>query len=406
MHVRQRPLVNGLPFRQELDVVDSPRQFGNSSNFSRKSAQAADAMHGRADEARQRAEPPQDDGRAPKKRKRPNQFVVFLNLMFSLLIFGLIGIGAILYLGQQAFEGDGPLRAEAVYTVPSGASIAQIANGLASRGIIEDSRLFRLGVRAYKNETTMKAGEYAFAPGISMKEVMEKLVEGRAIQQSVTIVEGMTVFKAFERIAANEALVGDMPSELPPEGSLVADTVLFQRGMERADIVARMRDAQSNLVAEIWATRRPDLPIADINEFVTLASIVEKETGVAGERPEVAGVFINRLRRGMRLQSDPTIIYGIFGGAGKPSDRPIYRSDIDTPTPYNTYTIDGLPPGPIAIPGRAALEAVANPADTPALYFVADGTGGHAFAETLDEHNANVRKWREIERQREAEAGQ
>ncbi|MEN0002209.1 MAG: endolytic transglycosylase MltG, partial [Pseudomonadota bacterium] len=168
--------------------------------------------------------------------------------------------------------------------------------------------------------------------------------------------------------------------------------------------ISRMQAQQERLVAEIWERRRSDLPIETVEEFVTLASIVEKETGVAEERPRVASVFINRLNRGMRLQSDPTIIYGIFGGEGKPADRPIYRSDIDTPTDYNTYTIPALPPGPIAIPGRASLEAVANPAQTTDLFFVADGTGGHAFAETLEEHNRNVARWREIERQREAEA--
>lgn len=162
--------------------------------------------------------------------------------------------------------------------------------------------------------------------------------------------------------------------------------------------------AQKALVQQIWEKRDPDLPVSTIEEFVTLASIVEKETGRADERPRVASVFINRLEKGMRLQSDPTIIYGIFGGEGKPADRAILRSDLDKQTPYNTYLIKGLPPTPIANPGRAALEAVANPSRTPELYFVADGTGGHVFAETLDEHNANVRRWRKLEAERAAEA--
>src|SRR5690606_27568055 len=161
---------------------------------------------------------------------------------------------------------------------------------------------------------------------------------------------------------------------------------------------------QKALVEGIWERRAPDLPVEDINQFVTLASIVEKETGRGDERSRVAAVFINRLRNGMRLQSDPTIIYGIFGGEGKPADRPIYRSDIDTPTDYNTYTINGLPPGPIAIPGRASLEAVANPSETDDLYFVADGSGGHAFAKTLEEHNQNVARWRRLEQERAAAA--
>jgi UPF0755 protein len=223
---------------------------------------------------------------------------------------------------------------------------------------------------------------------------------GRSILYSLTVPEGLTVHQAFQRVAASEELEGEMPSEMPPEGSLAADTVRFTRGMQRVEVIEKLKSDQQRLVESIWARRSSDLPIDDINEFVTLASIVEKETGRADERSRVASVFINRLERGMRLQSDPTIIYGIFGGEGKPADRPIYRSDIDTPTPYNTYTINGLPPGPIAIPGRASLEAVANPSRTEDLYFVADGTGGHVFAKTLDEHNQNVARWREIERQR------
>ena len=195
-----------------------------------------------------------------------------------------------------------------------------------------------------------------------------------------------------------------MPETPPAEGMLVADTQKFSRGMARTELIKSMEAQQQAVIDETWANRSSDLPLKDINEFVTLASIVEKETAVPNERSRVAGVFINRLRKGMKLQSDPTIIYGLFGGEGKPSDRPIYRSDIDKPTPYNTYQIVGLPPGPIAIPGRAALEAVANPSVTDDLYFVADGSGGHVFAKTLAEHNENVRRWRDVERQRAEEA--
>jgi UPF0755 protein len=210
--------------------------------------------------------------------------------------------------------------------------------------------------------------------------------------------------QAFRRIEETEELSGEMPEEIPEEGSLAADTIRFTRGMERQEVVDRLMADQEALVESIWERRAPDLPIDDINEFVTLASIVEKETGRADERSRVASVFINRLERGMRLQSDPTILYGIFGGEGKPSDRPIYRSDIDKPTPYNTYAINGLPPGPIANPGRESLEAVANPSQTDDLYFVADGTGGHVFATTLEEHNENVARWRQVQREQQAEA--
>jgi UPF0755 protein len=204
----------------------------------------------------------------------------------------------------------------------------------------------------------------------------------------------------FDRISADPILVGDMPKNMPPEGGLFTDTLNFTRGSTREEIINRMIASQQKLIDDTWAKRRADLPVKDKNEFVTLASIVEKETGIASERPHVASVFVNRLNKGMRIQSDPTIIYGLFGGAGKPSDRPIFKSDIEKPTPYNTYVINGLPPTPIANPGRAALEAVANPLDTEDLYFVADGTGGHVFAKTLAEHNANVRKWRAVEQEK------
>lgn len=336
-----------------------------------------------------------------KKRAHQNQLVIFLNFCFTMFIFALVALGGVVYLGQQRFEAPGPLVEEASYVVRPGASLGQIAGALETRGIITNATIFELGTRASGNTTALKTGEYAFEPGASMRQVMQTIVSGRSVQFGITVVEGTTVYNVFQRIAANEAFSGELPATLPPEGSLLADTKLFDRGTQRSVVVDRLMAAQTALVEEIWATRQPDLPLANINEFVTLASIVEKETGIGAERAQVASVFINRLRRGMRLQSDPTIIYGIFGGQGKPSDRPIYRSDIDTPTEYNTYTIDALPPGPIAIPGRAALEAVANPADTDYLFFVADGTGGHVFARTLDEHNANVAKWRQIERERQ-----
>jgi UPF0755 protein len=212
------------------------------------------------------------------------------------------------------------------------------------------------------------------------------------------------VVQAFERIRQNDALSGDMPDQMPQEGSLAADTQRFTRGTRRAEIVDKLLKDQKALVEELWEKRAPDLPLANIDEFVTLASIVEKETGIEEERPRVAAVFVNRLNKGMRLQSDPTIIYGLYGGNGKPADKPITQSDLKKQTPYNTYLIDGLPPTPIANPGRAALEAVANPPKTDELYFVADGTGGHVFATTLDEHNKNVANWRQIEKKKAGEA--
>ncbi len=345
-------------------------------------------------------------GTPPPRRSRRarNQFVVFLNFVLSVVIFLTLAGGAAIYFGAREFDDPGPLSTTDTVLVRPNTSVAQIATQLERLGMISDARIFRLGVRAFGHDATLKAGEYEVRAHASMRDIMELMQSGKSVQYSLTIPEGMTVWQAFQRIAATEELQGPLPTELPPEGSLAADTLRFTRGMERQAIVDKLMADQRELVESIWQRRDPDLPIKDINEFVTLASIVEKETGRADERPRVASVFVNRLRRGMRLQSDPTILYGLFGGEGRPADRPIYRSDIDKPTPYNTYTIDGLPPGPIANPGRAALEAVANPSETDDLYFVADGTGGHVFATSLEEHNSNVARYRAFQRQQEAEA--
>lgn len=345
-------------------------------------------------------------GTPPPRRSRAsrNQLVVFLNFVVSMVMLMVLAAGGAVFLGKRAFEGPGPTRVATTFLVKPNTAVAEIATQLESRGLISDARVFRLGVRAYGNAADLKAGEYEIKPGASMHEVMDLLKSGKSVMYSMTIPEGITVQQAFQRIAAQEALTGDMPAELPPEGSLAADTQRFTRGATRKSIIDKMLAHQKELVDDIWSRRAPDLPIADINEFVTLASIVEKETGRGDERSRVAAVFINRLRKNMRLQSDPTILYGLFGGAGKPEDRPIYQSDIDKPTPYNTYSINGLPPTPIANPGRAALEAVANPSKTDDLYFVADGTGGHVFATTLDEHNENVARYRAIQKQQADEA--
>ena len=339
-----------------------------------------------------------------RSRRSKSQVVVFLNFLMSTVVLLSIAAFAAAWFGKATFEGPGPLTTSDTVLIRPGTGASEIAAQLERNGMISDARIFRLGLRYYGNDGAMQSGEYEVKAGASMHEIMNLLVSGRSILHSLTIPEGLTVAQAFRRIAAAEELDGEMPGELPPEGALAADTIRFTRGMKRQEVIDRLTADQKALVESVWQRRSADIPVADINEFVTLASIVEKETGRADERSRVAAVFINRLRQNMRLQSDPTIIYGIFGGEGKPSDRPIYRSDIDTPTPYNTYTINGLPPGPIAIPGRASLEAVANPSQTDDLYFVADGTGGHVFATTLEEHNRNVARWRQIERERAAAA--
>lgn len=338
----------------------------------------------------------------PRSKQARSQLVIFLNLLMTGLVMLAVFSVAALFYGQAQFEKAGPVADDRSFVVEEGAGIIKIASALENQGLISDARIFRVGAQMHGMDRGMKAGEYEIKGNSSMRDIMVLLESGRSVLHRLTVVEGQTVSQVFDKIRTHQSLVGDMP-DMPEEGSLLADTQNFASGTERATLVSKMKIQQEELVNEIWERRTPDIPIEDINEFVTLASIVEKETGVAEERPLVASVFINRLRKNMRLQSDPTIIYGLFGGEGKPSDRPIYRSDIDKPTPYNTYIIDGLPPGPIANPGRAALEAVANPAQSDALYFVADGSGGHAFAATLDEHNANVRKWREIEKEKAAE---
>jgi UPF0755 protein len=345
-------------------------------------------------------------GTPPPKRSRRSrsQIVVFMNFVVTSAMFAVLAAGVALYFGKREFDGPGPSATTTNFMVRPNTGVAEIADQLERRGLISDSRIFRIGVRAYEKGGVLKAGEYEIKAHASMRDIMELLESGKSVLASLTIPEGLTVEQAFQRIAEHEALTGDMPAQMPPEGSLIADTQRFTRGATRQQIIDKMEADQKRLVESIWNRRVSGLPIADINEFVTLASIVEKETGVADERSRVAAVFINRLNKGMRLQSDPTILYGLFGGKGRPADRPIYQSDIDKPTPYNTYQINGLPPGPIANPGRESLEAVANPSKTSDLYFVADGTGGHVFAETLEEHNENVVRWRAVQKKQAEEA--
>lgn len=336
---------------------------------------------------------------AKRSRYSRNRFVVFFNLLISFAVLGAIAAVGALWFGKYEFNATGPTTDTRTFLVKPNTGLNAISNGLEEEGIISNARVFQLGVRASGNAADLKAGEYEIKPGASMREIMDLMQGGKSILYSITIPEGLTVEQALQRIADTPELSGDMPPDLPAEGSLAADTQRFTRGTDRKVIVDKMLAHQKQLVEEIWAKRADNLPLKNIDEFVTLASIVEKETGIPDERPRVAAVFINRLNKGMRLQSDPTILYGLFGGKGRPADRPIYQSDIQKPTPYNTYVINGLPPTPIANPGRAALEAVANPITTNELYFVASGGGGHAFAETLEQHNKNVARWREIQKQ-------
>ncbi|MCV0425694.1 MAG: endolytic transglycosylase MltG [Roseibium sp.] len=350
-------------------------------------------------------EPPQ------RSRHVRNPFVILINMVITLAVFGLAALGAALYFGKQKFEEAGPLQQEATVVISSGAGLSGITDRLAGKGVISDSMfdewIFNLGIRFYKNATKLKAGEYAFAPGVSMREIMTDLVDGKAVTHSVTVPEGWTTAQIIERIREHPVLEGEI-TEVPVEGALLPETYTFARGTTRQDVLNQMKDAQEKLLAEIWERRTEGLPVESPEELVILASIVEKETALADERPRVAGVFVNRLNKNMRLQSDPTILYGLYGGEAWLQDRSaIKQSELKAENKYNTYQIDGLPPGPIGNPGRAAMEAVANPSRTQDLFFVADGTGGHIFAETYEQHQDNVRKWRRIERdRREAEKNQ
>ena len=346
---------------------------------------------------------------APSRRsdKARGTMVRFFNFILTLLFLGAIGfVGAVWY-GKTQFEATGPLAKEETFVVPKGASFASIIPGLEQKKIIPQQgplRVFLRGVRAAGKSSALKAGEFGFTPGMSMREVMMQLTEGRSIQYALTFPEGWTSLRIMERISADETLVGD-PPPIPPEGSMLPNTYNFQRGTSRAELVQTLRDAQQKALRDVWDSRAPGLPLKSPQELVVLASIIERETGVAGERKHVASVFINRLRKGMKLQTDPTVIYGLWGGAGKPKDRGgLRRSELKKSTPYNTYIINGLPPGPIANPGIDSLRAAANPDQTDDIFFVADGTGGHVFAKTLAEHNANVKKWRAIEAERKKAA--
>jgi len=334
----------------------------------------------------------------PKRsRKARSQMVIFLNFLMTLAIFVVVAAVAGTYYAFSVYQSPGPLTTNTNFIVRNGAGLNEIANRLESNTIISDQRIFRWLTTTYLHDgETLRAGEYEIKASASMKDIMELLKSGKSILYSVTLPEGLTVRQIFNKLQADPVLEGDLPSALPGEGSLRPDTYKFTRGTKRTEIIQQMAAAQDKLVEQIWDKRDPNLQLANKQDFVTLASIVEKETGLADERAHVASVFLNRLGKGMRLQSDPTIIYGLFGGEGKPSDRPIYQSDLKKETPYNTYIIKGLPPTPIANPGKDALEAVANPWKSQDLYFVADGTGGHVFAATLEEHNANVKRWRKL----------
>lgn len=294
------------------------------------------------------------------------------------------------------WNGAGPAPADTAFVVPQGASFRSVADTLEAKGLVGSADAFYLRTRLFAGSPVIKAGEYLIPKGASNRDIVAILTEGVGINRFVTIPEGMPSVMVQERLMAAQGLTGAI--EVPPEGSVLPDTYAYDRGESRAAVLARMQAAMKRVLDEAWAKRSPRAVVTSKQEALTLASIVEKETAIPSERPMVAGVYSNRLRIGMRLQADPTIIYPIT--KGKPLGRRIRRSEITAVNGYNTYAMAGLPRGPIANPGKSSIVAVLNPADTKALYFVADGKGGHIFADTLEQHNANVRKWFAIRRAR------
>tara|TARA_R110001592_G_scaffold141938_4_gene363887 strand:- start:3132 stop:4115 length:984 start_codon:yes stop_codon:yes gene_type:complete len=291
---------------------------------------------------------------------------------------------------------DGPHAADEIVLIPPGSHIQAIATTLVERGIIRSDLLFRLAGRLGKADRALKSGEFRIPARASVTGVLQVLTRGETVARTFTIPEGLTVAEALEIVAKAEGLMGPLPAP-PDEGRLLPETYHYAYYDTKIQAVRRMEQAMDAALTKAWAGRDEGLPLNSPAEALVLASIVEKETGVASERARVAGVFLNRLRKGMKLQSDPTVIYGVTQGK-VPLGRDLTRADLDAPTPWNTYAVTGLPPTPIANPGLAAIDAVLHPEATKDLYFVADGTGGHAFAKTLMEHNRNVARWRKIQR--------
>ncbi|MGY3345194.1 MULTISPECIES: endolytic transglycosylase MltG [unclassified Bradyrhizobium] len=335
----------------------------------------------------------------PKRSERArNPFVVVGNAIITLLLIGMIGAGAAYYYGRQVLESPGPLKDDKIVNIPQRAGKRDIAETLNREGVTDVNPWVFIGaVAALKASSDLKPGEYSFQKNASLRDVIATIVEGKVVQHAVTIPEGLTSEQIVARLSDNDIFTGSV-HEVPREGTLLPETYKFPRGTPRDQVIQRMQQAHKRVLAEIWERRSQDLPVKTPEQLVTLASIVEKETGKPDERSRVAAVFVNRLKQKIKLQSDPTIIYGLVGGKGT-LGRPIKRSEITQPSPYNTYVIEGLPPGPIANPGRASLEAAANPARTRDLFFVADGSGGHAFTETYDAHQKNVAKLRAMEKQ-------
>ena len=348
-------------------------------------------------------EPPRRRRHRRVRRQSSGRFKGIIGMAtggLTFVLMSMITVAIAFVLVKYQYNRPGPLAHSAVVVIPKGEGVNAIADRLVREGVLTDRWLFTLGVMRFRAQRKLKAGEYEIAKHASVRRVLDTLIEGRAILHKVTIPEGRTSFEVAELLARQPLLQGEITA-IPAEGSILPDTYRFSRGTDRQELLERMTDEMEKFIDRLWPGRAEGLPIENKLQALTLASIVEKETSRADERQRIAGIFVNRLKLGMKLQSDPTIIYGLTLGKGR-LGRGIRRSELARKTPYNTYQIKGLPPTPICNPGRAAIEAVLDPAKTRDLYFVADGTGGHAFAATLAEHQKNVQAWRKIERARPA----
>lgn len=338
--------------------------------------------------------PRYDDDDYDRPRRRWLQ-----SLTSAIVTLTVIGLVALL-VSVWAYEAAGPkatVGAATTVILRKGAGVSEVAADLARAGVVRSGALFVAAAEITRAAPRLKAGEYAFPSQASLAQVIRKIRTGDIVHHRITIAEGLTSQQAVDLINASDVLVGQIPT--PPEGAILPETYDVTRGEQRSAVLQKMMDARDRVVSELWAHHKSGLPFQTVDQAVTLASIVEKETALAGERPRVAAVYVNRLRQGMKLQADPTVIYGITGGL--PLGRGIRESELLAPNPYNTYVVTGLPPGPIGNPGRASLAAVMDPPNTSDLYFVADGSGGHVFAATYDDQAKNVAKWRQIEKDRQ-----
>lgn len=350
-----------------------------------------------------------EPGRAPPRphgvRQRKESRVVsglarVVSGVMTILLVAMVTAGALTLLVGHLYSRPGPLTVTETVVVPKGASSNDIADALEREGVVSSRWAFMINYlvqsRMRPGEVSLKAGEYLFKPTVSIREVMEILSEGKSVLYKVTVPEGLTSQQIVERLKGEENLTGEV-TQIPAEGSLLPETYSIEKGMARQELIERMQLKQKQVLEAAWARRQKELPFQSTEQAVVMASVIEKETGRADERERIAGVFVNRLKKGMPLQSDPTILYGIYGG-GVSWGKPILQSEKEAKNAHNTYQIKGLPPTPICNPGRPALEAALNPSEHGDLFFVADGTGGHIFTATLKDHNAAVANWRKLEK--------